>query len=104
MSIRDLLPFKKLETSEDNEQQMELRALEEVDDIARELIVSGALLVAKGTPIRIVEALDKLAGERPLELATGNCDVVAWNRERWAYRIGLVAGLRLAQGLRAGAR
>jgi hypothetical protein len=100
--LADLLP--KLATTEDDEQQIELSNLKRADAFAPSLIIGGPLLNAElagdPTKVRLMQAIDRLSVTcPPNEDDHGSAEVVddLVSRERWAYRLGLVTGLRLAQ-------
>lgn len=91
--VSRLLGLTKLKTSEDDEQAEVLDDLTKVDVYARQILLSGVLLTGEEGPARLDQALDALDGTPDDEEAPN------YRREEWAYRIGLMTGLRLARGI-----
>ena len=84
-----LLDLPKLQTTEDDHTHEELAALGRADAYARHLVMSGPLLTTE-TLVRLVEAVTALSElDQPDDVA----------RDEWAYRIGLMTGLRLGSAI-----
>jgi hypothetical protein len=92
--IPRILDLKKLHTSEDESEREELANLELADAHAGSFIIAGPLLdpLTAGDPlsVRLYETVSKLSGLK---------DPLDPSREDWAYRLGLMVGLRLALAL-----
>ena len=94
-----ILPFAKLTTCEDEDEQRELRFLHDADGHAPALITAGVLLPADGAPVRLVEAIDTLTEKRCDCRACETNYEIGRDRERAAYYVGVAVGLRLARSV-----
>jgi hypothetical protein len=100
-TLSELLP--KLTTSEDDEDRRELELLAKADAESRAVIIGGALIGTVSSEARVSEIVERLAGEIPdgfyKKVGREAADVIISNEiehTRWAYRLGLAVGLRLA--------
>jgi hypothetical protein len=99
-TMTQLLP--NLATSEDEEQQHEIGLLSHADVYAGAL-VGGPLLnmltAGEATEVRLMNAIDALSETQTPESEAVGDDVLELLNQRtlWAYRLGLMVGLRLTQ-------
>jgi hypothetical protein len=105
-TITQLLP--KLSTCEDEEQQQEIGLLSQADAYAVALVVGGPLIdpmtAGAATETRLMEAINTLTNTEPPADHNVSEDVaqIVVERTHWAYRLGLMTGLRLARAVDAG--
>ena len=98
--VSALLP--NLATSEDEEQQHEIGFLSHANVYAGTL-VGGPLLnmltAGEATEVRLMNAIDALSETQTPESEAVGDDVLELLNQRtlWAYRLGLMVGLRLAR-------
>ena len=93
-----ILSIRKLVTSEDHEDQMELGRLRMADNYASEIVVGGVLLTDDAKQARLVTAVD-LVSEKEF-CGCRNCEharAVDAIRNESSFYIGLAAGLRMAR-------
>lgn len=85
-----ILNVRKLSTSEDEGLQEELTRLDQADVLARDLVVAGAVPDHAEPWARVHESIDLLANDE-------RHDGFNYEREEWAYYLGIAVGLRIAQ-------
>ena len=99
-----ILNFRKLLTTEDHEDHVELGSVNKTDAYAAEIVVGGVLLSNDASRERLVTAIDAVVGSS--FCVCGNCESAradAADRSDAAFYLGLTAGLRLARATDGGA-
>ena len=92
-----LINLKKLSTCEDEDQQDELKRIDQADELARDIMLGGVMLSDEANSARLYEALDQLAG---FKLSDRLCECgrdVTYTRDRNSFYIGLTTGIRFAR-------
>lgn len=108
MNTFPLHAFPSIQTVEGQAEAREISALKRADVYARSMVISGPLRVSEAAIARLDEAVEHFA-PLPDDDATGEFAAAALKGREWAYRIGLMTGLRLAEvvgpdALKAGAK